>query len=52
MKQKHARLIGIPISIAEHDHLLENLLKDESDKLNEEVIRIYVSTCIRESLAP
>ncbi len=43
MKQRHARLIGLPTSIADHEHLLENLLKDESDKLNEEVIRIYVS---------
>ena len=43
MKQRHARLIGLPTSIADYEQLLENLLKDESEKLNEEVIRIYVS---------
>lgn len=54
MKQRHARLIGLPTSIADYDHLLETLLKDESDKLNEEVIRIYVSiilTCTLHKIA-
>ena len=41
MRQRHTRLIGLPTVVAENENVVDNLLKDESDKLQEDIIRVF-----------
>ena len=41
MRRRHTRLMGFPAVVAETKHLVDDLLKIKSDKLLEDIIRVF-----------
>ena len=41
MRQRHTRLIGLPTVVAENENAVDHLLKDQSNNLQEDIIRVF-----------